>query len=67
MIGTISEIALQEIFGLLAEWDEEERGVPFRNEITLRWLYGLLCLQEKPLLAETAADLNQLLSRLRQA
>ena len=63
-ISRISEIALQEIFGLLAEMDEEERGEPLRRENVMRWLYGLLCLLEKPLLADQAAELNQLLGRL---
>ena len=49
----------------MAEWDEEAAGEPLAQELTLRWLYGLLCLLEKPLLADTAADLNSLLSRLR--
>jgi hypothetical protein len=48
----------------LAEWDEEANGDPLKHEHTLRWLYGLLCLLEKPLLAETAGDLNALLARL---
>ena len=43
-IAQVSEIALQDIFGLLAEWDEEANGSPLRNSHTLRWLYGLLCL-----------------------
>ena len=63
-ISRISEIALQEIFGLLAEWDEEASGQPFRQETVLRWLYGLLCLLEKPLLPDQAADLCSLIGRL---
>ena len=52
--------------GLLADWDEETNGKPLRCEHTLRWLYGLLCLLEKPLLPDQAADLNTLHGRLRR-
>ena len=61
----ISEIALQDIYGLLTEWDEETSGGALSSEYNLRWLYALLCLTEKPLLAEQAADMNSLLGRLR--
>lgn len=61
----ISEIALQDIYGLLADWDEDSNGQALSREFTLRWLYALLCLTEKPLLADQAADMNSLLGRLR--
>ena len=63
-IAQISEIALQEVFGLAAERDSEVNGNFLKKETVLRWLYGLLCLTEKPLLADQAADLNDLLARL---
>ena len=42
---------LQEIFGLIAQ--DLEDG----DRVDYRWLYGLLCLVEKPLLAEQAGDM----------
>ena len=50
-VAKVSDIALQEVFGILA--DEADLS----KEGTLRWVHGLLCLLEKPLLADQAADL----------
>ena len=54
---------MQEIFGIIAaekemEWDKKS-SIP---ESQLTWIFGLLCLVEKPLLAEQAGDLNTLLN-----
>ena len=57
-ISKISEIALQECFGLIAD------ELDLKVESHLRWIHGLLCLLEKPLLADQAADLNMLLNKL---
>ena len=54
----MSEIALQECFGLIAE------ELDLTVEGHLRWVHGLLCLLEKPLLPDQAADLNMLLNKL---
>jgi hypothetical protein len=64
LIAEAGELVLQEIFGVYAS--EREGGVlPTQPE--LQWLYGMLCLLEKPLLADQAADLNQLLNLLLNA
>ncbi|CDW83501.1 UNKNOWN [Stylonychia lemnae] len=60
-----SEVVLQEIFGIFAierqcDWLEKKQ-IP---ELDLKIIYGLLCLLEKPLLPDQAADLNHLLSIL---
>ena len=57
-ISQVSEIALQECFGLIAQ------DVDLKVERHLRWVHGLLCLLEKPLLPDQAADLNMLLNKL---
>ena len=54
LIASVNEVCLQEIFGYQFSFEDRQ----------LRWLYGLLCVAEKPLLADTAADMNDLLKEL---
>ncbi|TNV77350.1 hypothetical protein FGO68_gene10414 [Halteria grandinella] len=57
-IAFAGELVLQEIFGMLA------RDLEDGDEVDQKWVYGLLCMLEKPLLAEQAGDLNQMLNGL---
>jgi len=55
---------LQEIFGILLAEREDQWATHGASESELSWLFGLLCLLEKPLLAEIAGDLNAVLNAL---
>ena len=50
---------MQEVFGIIALESADKI-----DEKVLMWLYGLLCLLEKPLLPDQAGDLNLLLNVL---
>jgi hypothetical protein len=58
-VGRVSQTALHDGFASIAE--ECDLG----DERVLRWLYGLLCVLEKPLLPDQAADLNVILQKLK--
>ena len=58
-IAAASELVLQEVFGVIALESADKM-----DEKVLMWLYGLLCLLEKPLLPDQAGDLNLLLNVL---
>lgn len=58
-IAKASEIVLQDIFGVIVSenedrWDQLEE-IPETDQL---WIYGLLCLLDKPLLPDQAGDLN---------
>ena len=46
IVSKISEISLQECFGQIAE------DIDLKQERHLRWVHGLLCLLQKPLLPD---------------
>ena len=57
-ISKVSQTALHEGFGLISE------EIDLSEEKHMKWLYGLLCILEKPLLPDQAADLNLILNKL---
>jgi hypothetical protein len=57
-VSRVSQTALHDGLALFAE------DVDLTQEKSIRWLYGLLCVLEKPLLPDQAADLNVLLTML---
>eukprot|EP00347_Sterkiella_histriomuscorum_P009528 403340862 len=64
-LALASELVLQEIFGVISsesenEWDRKQK-IP---EVDQKLIYGLLCMVDKPLLPDQAADINHLLNIL---
>ncbi len=53
-------MVLQEIFGVIASEAETLEAQ------AMQWIFGLLCMIEKPLLPDQAGDLNMLLKVLRK-
>ena len=57
-VSRVAQTALHDGFAAIAD------ECDLTSEKTLKWIYGLLCMLEKPLLPDQASDLNTLMGKL---